>query len=88
MSSLPQESWNYSYDSLDRLTLADNIGASAHDQSFGYATNGNMTSSRLSPSTYSYPAVTAAHPHAPNTAGPRSYTYDANGNATSNGTQT
>jgi RHS repeat-associated protein len=54
-----------------------------------YALDGNMLSnSRLSLAipNYTYPAVTgAAHPHAPLTAGSRTYTYDQNGNALSNG---
>ena len=37
--------------------------------------------------TYTYPAATSPRPHAPLAAGPRSYSYDANGNALSNGTQ-
>ena len=39
-------------------------------------------------STYTYPAATAPHPHAPLTAGTKSYTYDANGNTLTDGTRT
>jgi hypothetical protein len=79
------ESWTYSYDGLDRLRVANNLGASSYDHAFTYAPNGNMLSaSRLG--TYTYPATTADRPHAPLTAGSRTYSYDGNGNALSDGT--
>jgi YD repeat-containing protein len=65
--------WNYTYDNLDRLTFADNIGHDTLDQSFTYALNGNMLSnSKLG--SYSYPPPTLPRPHAPLIAGPRNYT--------------
>ena len=39
----------------------------------------------LNPDNYTYPAASHLHPHAPMDAGSRTYSYDANGNATSNG---
>ncbi|MDR4493612.1 MAG: hypothetical protein R3B74_04160 [Nitrospirales bacterium] len=68
------------YDGLARLTSSTGP--------YGTVTNtydqiGNMLSnSRLSPSTYTYPASgsSSVRPHAVSTAGGNTYTYDANGN--------
>ena len=81
-SSRPGDSWLYAQDTLDRLTIAENIDNVVPDQTFSYSPNGNMTSNSAL-GTYTYPAPTSPRPHAPLTAGPRSYSRDANGNALS-----
>jgi YD repeat-containing protein len=43
VSGTDRGTWNYTYDNLDRLTFANNIGHDTLDQSFTYALNGNMT---------------------------------------------
>ena len=47
--------------------------------------NSRLPPNPLNPNNYTYPAASHAHPHAPIDAGSRTYSYDANGNATSNG---
>ncbi|MEV8879848.1 hypothetical protein [Mesorhizobium ciceri] len=47
-----------------------------------------MTSRTRVAGTYTYPAATAARPHAPTSVGPNAMAYDANGNLTSDGSRT
>jgi YD repeat-containing protein len=57
------------------------------DQTLGYTGSGNIAfNSRLG--SYTYPPASGPRPHAPLTAGPRAYTYDANGNTLSDGVRT
>ncbi len=77
----PEDSWTYTYDSLDRLISATNVGDVTLNQTFTYDTAHNMTSnSKIG--AYAYPAqgATAVRPHAVTAAGPYSFTYDAAGN--------
>jgi RHS repeat-associated protein len=77
---------HFSYDDLDRLTLANGpYGVSGANASFTYTYNeiGNLTlNSQLSATAYTYPTsgASSVRPHAVSTAGAYSYTYDANGN--------
>jgi len=85
-SARPSESWNYSYDSLNRLTSATNAGAPGLSQSFTYDAIGNMTFNSAI-GAYLYAAPGAGQPHAVQVAGERAYDYDAAGRMTSrNGT--
>jgi RHS repeat-associated protein len=86
-SNRADEDWSYAHDDLDRLLSATNVEENAYTQSFTYSSVGNMLTSPLGP--YSYPAQgeNSVRPHAPNTAGPRAYAYDQNGNALSDGTR-
>ncbi len=85
-SSRAGESWTYTYDSISRLVFADNLTNSAIDQQWSYSFSGNMLSNSAF-GYYAYPAATAPRPHAPLTAGTRTYTYDANGNMLGDGTK-
>ncbi|MET0552368.1 MAG: FG-GAP-like repeat-containing protein [Vicinamibacteria bacterium] len=78
-SLVASESWTYTYDDIYRLTAADNVTGTADDQTWTYDFGSRITNnSRVG--TYTYPAFpTSPRPHAPLTAGPNSYTYDANG---------
>jgi RHS repeat-associated protein len=67
----------FSYDALDRLTLAS--GPAAQSTSIGYDAIGNLTS-KTGVGTYTYHAT---RKHAVVTAGGASYGYDGNGNLTS-----
>ncbi len=93
----------FSYDALNRLTRGFTTGATAcnnnpgalgsgvYDQSYGYASNGNLTS-KTGVGSYTYNASTpqgcatgtqTAKPHAVSmVAGGATYTYDCNGNMT------
>ena len=74
-----REIWAYTEDDLDRLTAATNSGDATLSQTFQYDLAGNLTyNSKLG--IYTYPAATAPRPHAPLTASSRAFTYDANGN--------
>ena len=85
----PNESWGYTYNDLDELTLADNVGDSTLDQTFSYDTSGNGNLlSQTGLGAYTYPAVTAPKPHAPLTAGAKTFAYDPNGNMTGDGSRT
>lgn len=80
--TVPAESWLYTYDSLDRLTFADNLNGTSLDQSFSYDLAHNiLTNSAVG--TYAYPAAGAVRPHAVTTAGSYTLAYDAAGNMTS-----
>jgi hypothetical protein len=74
--------WTYTYDTLDRLTLADNTGNNTLDPSFQYDDVGTMTYNSAVGS-YVYPLASSPRPHAPITAGSKTFTYDANGNTSS-----
>lgn len=82
------DDWTYEYNNLDYLTLANNIGVSALDEVFAYTLSGNLLSRTRLPGAFTYPAGTAARPHAPLKLGTTDLTYDANGNTTSDGTRT
>ncbi|MDX8525879.1 RHS repeat-associated core domain-containing protein [Mesorhizobium sp. MSK_1335] len=82
------DSWTYGYDNADRLTSSDNLGDNTLDETFVYAANDNMTSRSRVAGTYTYPAATAARPHAPTSVGANTMAYDANGNLTSDGSRT
>ncbi|MEM7669326.1 MAG: toxin TcdB middle/N-terminal domain-containing protein, partial [Pseudomonadota bacterium] len=76
ISSRANQAWVYTYDGLDRLVGADNLGDDSLDQTFTFALNGNMTfNSALG--TYSY---NGAQPHAPSQVGSAVFSYDAAGN--------
>ncbi|EUB98383.1 RHS repeat-associated core domain containing protein-containing protein [Rhizobium sp. CF080] len=85
----PSDSWVYTYttDGFNRLASADNLGNNALDETFTYSPNGNITS-RTRMGTYTYPAGSAARPHAPTGIASRSLVYDANGNTTNDGIRT
>ncbi len=76
-----------SYDSLDRLTLANGpYGTNGANASLTYTYDelGNLTFN-TQVGTYSYPTSgsSSVRPHAVSTAGSNAYSYDANGNMTS-----
>ncbi len=75
--------------------MADNIGDNTLDQTFTVAClregEGHLRQ-RQSPladglGAYTYPAATAPKPHAPLTAGAKTFGYDANGNMIADGTR-
>ena len=74
---------------LDELLTSDNIGDNTLDQTFVYdaSGNGNLTS-QTGLGSYTYPLGTAPQPHAPLTAGAKTFAYDANGNMTGDGSRT
>ena len=88
-SLTPSDSWVYTYttDGFKRLASADNLGNNALDETFTYSPNGNITS-RTRMGAYTYPAGSAARPHAPTGIAGRSLVYDANGNTTNDGIRT
>ncbi len=71
--------WDYTYDVINQLTAATNVGNSSLSRSFTYSPSGNLLS-KSDVGTYLYPAPTAPRPHAPVKAGPWTFTYDGNGN--------
>jgi RHS repeat-associated protein len=82
------DDWAYTYDGLDRLITANNVGDNTMDEAFTYALNDNMLSRTRNPGAYVYPAGTAARPHAPVSIGGRAHSYDANGNTLVDGIRT
>jgi RHS repeat-associated protein len=83
--------WNFTYDELGRLILADNGNGSAEDRTFAYDDSDNMiynsglcAGSPASPNLI-YPTQGAGviRPHAPTSICGTSVTYDANGNTLS-----
>jgi uncharacterized protein RhaS with RHS repeats len=68
--------------------VADNIGDATLDQTFVYdqSGNGNLTS-QTGLGAYTYPLATVARPHAPLSAGAKTFSYDANGNMIGDGTR-
>ncbi|WP_440408447.1 toxin TcdB middle/N-terminal domain-containing protein [Neorhizobium petrolearium] len=81
------DSWTYDYDDFGRLTKADNLGNNTLDETYSYSVTGNLLS-RTKMGTYTYPAGTAARPHAATKIGTKTIGYDANGNMVSDGTRT
>jgi RHS repeat-associated protein len=83
----------YTYDSLDRLTLAEVYGTPEGEdyvESFAYNAIGNLTTKGDS-GTYLYQGNTGtnyANPHAATKVGVTTFTYDTNGNLTNDGTNT
>jgi RHS repeat-associated protein len=82
----PSESWTYTYDNLDRLTKATNIGMPDYSQSWMYDVANNIIINSAVGS-YSYPGPGSPHPHAPTRIGTKTLSYDANGNVVSDGTR-
>lgn len=83
-SSVPGESWSYTYDNRDRLVTAGNMTDASLTQGFSYSPSGNLlTNSKLAGS-YVYPApgATAVRPHAMTQVAGGSVAYDQNGNVT------
>ena len=79
--------WTYTYDSLDRLTGADNGNGTSDDRTFAYDDADNMIyNSGLCAANpnlvYPTPCATAVRPHAPTSICGTAVTYDANGNTT------
>jgi RHS repeat-associated protein len=79
------DSWQYYYDELDRLIYAGNSGDATRSETFVYDLAHNMLSRTRMAGAYVYPAGNAARPHTPTSVGGRAFTYDANGNLTSDG---
>ena len=78
-------SWIYSYDTMGRLTFANNAGDNHFDRTYAYDLADNMTyNSGLCAANPNmvYP-TTGGHRHAPSTICGATVTYDANGNTTS-----
>ncbi len=71
--------WDYTYDSINQLIQATNVGNSDLSQSFSYSPSGNLLS-KTDVGTYTYPPLGAARPHAPTQVGAWTFKYDANGN--------
>jgi RHS repeat-associated protein len=82
------EDWTYTYNNLDWLMTAANGANVGLNETFNYATNGNMLSRSRVSGAYVYPTATSPRPHAPLTVGSRSFAYDANGNTISDGIRT
>lgn len=84
----PADSWVYTYNSLDWLLSADNLGDRSLSETYTYASNGNLlTRSRLT-GAFTYPSGSAARAHAPSKLGTQTLGYDGNGNMTADGTRT
>ena len=81
-SAKSMESWTYVYDDLNRLLSATNVDTPGLTQSFTYDDVGNMTYNS-SIGSYTYRTPGTGQPHAVQTAGARSYVYDAVGRMTS-----
>lgn len=70
---------SYTYDYLDRLLTANGAGTNPYSQSYQYDRIGNITyKSDVGSYSYTY----SNKPHAMQSAGPFTFTYDANGNMT------
>ncbi len=80
----PTRAWTYSYDVLDRLVSADNLGGTEEDRSYAYDDADNLiaNSALCSGSGLVY-AAGAPRPHAPVSICGAAVTYDANGNTLS-----
>jgi RHS repeat-associated protein len=79
------EDWTYAYNNLDWLLTATNAGNAALTESFTYSTTGNLLTRTRLTGAFTYPAGAGVRPHAPLTLGPRTFTYDSNGNTTYDG---
>ncbi len=79
----PGTGFTYSYDIFGRLIGAA-AGTAALSETFTYNMNGNL-SHRSRVGAISYPAGTAARPHAPTAIAGQAVTHDANGNMTNDG---
>ncbi len=80
-SSFQNESWNYDYDDLHRLTSATNKANPVESQTFTLDVLGRITNnSRVGSYTYG-----PSRPHAPSAVAGNPYSYDLNGNLTSGG---
>ena len=75
------DTWNYTYDSLDRLLSASNINTPLLSKTFAY-NSAHSIASNSSLGNYAYPAQgpPAIRPHALLQAGPYTLSYDNNGN--------
>jgi RHS repeat-associated protein len=82
-----QEDWTYSYNHLDWLTSANNLGDNTLDETFVYSPSGNLISRTRLAHAFTYPAGTAARPHAPIKLGAVDIGYDANGNMAADGSR-
>ena len=80
--------WTYTYNALDWLTSATNIGNAPMSETFTYDNAGNLLTRTRGGIAFTYPAGTGVRPHAPLTLGTRSFAYDANGNTTADGART
>ncbi len=69
---------NHTYDALDRLLTAQGVGNNPYNQSYQYDRIGNITY-KSDVGNYSYGNY-SVRPHAVQSAGPITLTYDANGN--------
>jgi RHS repeat-associated protein len=81
------DDWTYAYNHLDWLMSADNSGDNALDETFAYSPSGNLLSRTRLAGTFTYPAGTAARPHAPTYLGAAAIGYDANGNMLADGSR-
>jgi RHS repeat-associated protein len=77
-----RDAWEFTYDPLGRLTVANNTADDTLDEAFTYDSIGDRLTSRrgTATTTYQYPSGGAARPHAPTTIGGVAVRYDANGN--------
>jgi RHS repeat-associated protein len=76
---------SYVYDPLKRLTQATGAGTNGYQEDYGYDSIGNITSKISTEATShvgAYLPDYAGKPHTLVTAGPFTFTYDANGNLT------
>ena len=71
---------HYTYDHLNRLTLANGVGTNAYTETYTYDRIGNITNKS---GVGSYDYGNYSRPHQVQSAGPFTFTYDANGNMTS-----
>jgi RHS repeat-associated protein len=89
-SSVPTaKTVTYTYDELNRLLTASTTGHAAgnYSESFSYDEVGNLTyRSDVGAMTYDGTGLGGTNPHAVTNVGGTAYSYDANGNLTSDGT--
>ena len=82
------EHWYHTYDDLDRLVRAHNYGDASRQEYFTYDNADNLLSRTRVAGAYLYPSGTSPRPHTPTNVGGRPFSYDANGNLTSDGLKT
>ena len=80
--------WYHEYDDLDRLTRAYNYGDVTRQEYFTYDYADNLRSRTRVAGAYDYPQGTDPRPHTPTSVAGRPFSYDANGNLTSDGLKT